>query len=121
MYPSVPSTPTHSDRPGTAIGSDMAFYSRGSAAGAITTTTVYAARGWPAACVLGAIDAAPALITGAVAHHGLAPADGHRPTRTVRACSRAIMAGCPPAGYSSLSSVRRLLTGRCCAGTLPRG
>jgi predicted MFS family arabinose efflux permease len=43
------------------IGAYMIYYSLGSALGAITTSTLYEHRGWPAACLLGAGYAAAAL------------------------------------------------------------
>lgn len=42
------------DRGSSVIGANMAFYSLGSALGAITTTWVYGIAGWPAASALGA-------------------------------------------------------------------
>ncbi|MCK2217241.1 MFS transporter [Actinomadura sp. ATCC 31491] len=50
-------------RPGGVIGVYMAFYSLGSALGAITTTWASSALGWPAASALGAAYAALALLT----------------------------------------------------------
>ncbi|MEW2484990.1 MFS transporter [Streptomyces sp. NPDC048411] len=43
------------------IGAYMAFYSLGSALGAVTTTWTYTAAGWPAACLLGTGYATVAL------------------------------------------------------------
>ncbi len=48
------------------IGGYMIFYSIGSAAGAIASTTLYAAAGWPAVCLLGASFGALALMLWAV-------------------------------------------------------
>lgn len=47
------------------IGAYMAFYSLGSALGAITTTWAYSVAGWPAACLLGAAYAAFGLLVAA--------------------------------------------------------
>lgn len=47
---------------GRLIGGYMVFYSIGSALGAITSTAVYAAAGWPAVCLLGATFSLLALL-----------------------------------------------------------
>lgn len=44
------------------VGGYMVFYSLGSACGAIASTLVYAATGWPGVCVLGGAIAAVALL-----------------------------------------------------------
>lgn len=56
-------TAAHPERSSTVIGAYMAFYSLGSALGAITTTWAYSIAGWPAASLLGAAYAAMALLT----------------------------------------------------------
>ncbi|MEV0247064.1 MFS transporter [Nocardia sp. NPDC050712] len=48
-------------RAGSVIGAYMAFYSLGSAAGALTTAWAYSARGWPGSCWAGAGYALAAL------------------------------------------------------------
>ena len=62
------------------IGAYMAFYSLGSALGAVTTAWTYATAGWPAACLLGAGYATAALAVCALSPRpspaGAAP---HRP------------------------------------------
>ncbi|WP_081511702.1 MFS transporter [Nocardia donostiensis] len=55
-------TAAHPHRPGSVIGAYMAFYSLGSALGAITTTWAYSTWGWPASCWLGAIYSLSALV-----------------------------------------------------------
>lgn len=47
-------TAAHSDHAGSVIGAYMAFYSLGSALGAITTAWAYSAWGWAASCWIGA-------------------------------------------------------------------
>ncbi|WP_308286981.1 MFS transporter [Actinomadura parmotrematis] len=54
-------TTAHPDRAGAVIGAYMAFYSLGSATGAITTAWAYAARGWTASSLLGALYALAGL------------------------------------------------------------
>ncbi|MFE0173181.1 MFS transporter [Streptomyces sp. NPDC059002] len=54
------------DAGGRLIGGYMVFYSIGSATGALASTTVYAAAGWGAVCLLGAAISATALILWAV-------------------------------------------------------
>ncbi|WP_419998861.1 MFS transporter [Streptomyces boninensis] len=65
------SAPTHPDRSSSTIGAYMAFYSLGSALGAITTTWAYSAAGWPAVSLLGAAYAALGLLASAAAPHRL--------------------------------------------------
>ncbi|MGH8876034.1 MAG: MFS transporter [Stackebrandtia sp.] len=55
-------TTAHPAHSSSVIGAYMAFYSLGSALGAITTTLAYSAAGWPAASLLGAVYAALALL-----------------------------------------------------------
>ncbi|MFB6989657.1 MFS transporter [Streptomyces sp. NPDC056178] len=57
------------------IGGYMVFYSVGSAAGALASTTVYARAGWGAVCVLGAAFSALALVVWAATRTGM-PAAG---------------------------------------------
>lgn len=58
-------TTAHPDRP-SVVGAYMAFYSLGSALGAITTTWAYAAWGWPASSLLGACYALAGLVVWAL-------------------------------------------------------
>ncbi|MCR6484698.1 MFS transporter [Amycolatopsis sp. OK19-0408] len=58
-------TTAHPDRSSSVIGTYMAFYSLGSALGAVTTTWAYSAAGWPAVCLLGAGYAALGLVVAA--------------------------------------------------------
>jgi predicted MFS family arabinose efflux permease len=55
-------TTAHPDQSSGVIGAYMAFYSLGSALGAITTTWAYSAAGWPAASLLGGTYAALGLL-----------------------------------------------------------
>ncbi|HEY3688081.1 MAG TPA: MFS transporter [Streptosporangiaceae bacterium] len=55
-------TAAHPDRASSVIGAYMAFYSLGSALGAITTTAAYAAWGWPGSSLLGALYALAGLV-----------------------------------------------------------
>ncbi|MBC7300704.1 MAG: MFS transporter [Nocardia sp.] len=50
-------TTAHPDRAGSVIGAYMAFYSLGSALGAVTTTWAYTRWGWWASCLSGALYA----------------------------------------------------------------
>lgn len=54
-------TAAHPDRTSSVIGGYMVFYSVGSALGAVTTTTAYAAAGWIGSSILGAAFAISAL------------------------------------------------------------
>ncbi|MGV9638206.1 MFS transporter [Nocardia rhamnosiphila] len=56
-------TAAHPDRTGSVIGAYMAFYSLGSALGAITTTWAYTTWGWQASCLTGALYALGGLVT----------------------------------------------------------
>ncbi|MEV1178403.1 MFS transporter [Nonomuraea sp. NPDC049784] len=63
-------TTAHPDRASSVIGAYMAFYSLGSALGAITTTWAYATWGWPASSLLGALYALAGLVVWALSRHG---------------------------------------------------
>ncbi|MFF7246055.1 MFS transporter [Embleya sp. NPDC008237] len=65
------------------IGGYMIFYSIGSAGGAIASTTLYAAAGWPAVCLLGAAFGALALTVWAVDSLRKPRQDGASPGPTV--------------------------------------
>ncbi|MEU8700134.1 MFS transporter [Streptomyces sp. NPDC048680] len=54
-------TAAHPEHSSSVIGAYMAFYSLGSALGAVTTAWAYAAAGWWASCLLGAAYAGAAL------------------------------------------------------------
>ncbi|ROQ81691.1 putative MFS family arabinose efflux permease [Streptomyces sp. CEV 2-1] len=54
-------TAAHPERSSSVIGAYMAFYSLGSALGAVTTAWAYASSGWWASCLLGAAYAVAAL------------------------------------------------------------
>ncbi|MFJ6464084.1 MFS transporter [Streptomyces sp. NPDC091387] len=54
-------TAAHPEHSSSVIGAYMAFYSLGSALGAVTTAWAYAAAGWWASCLLGAAYAVAAL------------------------------------------------------------
>ncbi|TDD28513.1 MFS transporter [Nonomuraea terrae] len=65
---------------GGVIGAYMAFYSLGSALGAVTTAWTYATAGWPAACLLGAGYATAALAVWALSPRPRPPgAAPHQP------------------------------------------
>ncbi|BDU01095.1 MFS transporter [Nocardia sputorum] len=55
-------TAAHPHRAGSVIGVYMAFYSLGSALGAVATTWAYGAGGWRASCWVGALFALSALV-----------------------------------------------------------
>ncbi len=59
----------------------MVFYSVGSAVGAIAATTLYAAAGWGAVCVLGAAFSCAGFALWAFTRHG-APASAAAPGST---------------------------------------
>lgn len=65
-------TAAHPEHSSSVIGAYMAFYSLGSALGAVTTAWVYAAAGWWASCLLGAACAAAALAVWALARRAAA-------------------------------------------------
>ncbi|GEM30869.1 MFS transporter [Nocardia neocaledoniensis NBRC 108232] len=56
-------TSSYPDRAGSVIGAYMAFYSLGSALGAVTTAWAYTTWGWWASCLTGAVYAVAALAT----------------------------------------------------------
>ncbi|MFF4749105.1 MFS transporter [Streptomyces sp. NPDC002514] len=62
-------TAAYPERSSSAIGTYMAFYSLGSALGAVTTTWAYTAAGWRASCLLGAAYAVAALIVWTLARN----------------------------------------------------
>ncbi|ADD43020.1 MFS transporter [Stackebrandtia nassauensis] len=85
-------TTAHPERSSTVIGAYMAFYSLGSALGAITTTWAYSLAGWPAASLLGAAYAALALLVAAALHQTptrphAKPADGNHTRAETARCS----------------------------------
>jgi predicted MFS family arabinose efflux permease len=59
-------TTAHPDRSSSVIGAYMAFYSLGSALGAITTAWAYATWGWPASSLLGGLYALAGLVVWAL-------------------------------------------------------
>ncbi|WP_280269939.1 MFS transporter [Nocardia wallacei] len=67
-------TTAHPDRASSVVGVYMAFYSLGSALGAVTTTWAYSAWGWWASCSAGALYALGALAVWGVAQLLRAPA-----------------------------------------------
>ena len=71
-------TMTHPDRTSSVVGGYMIFYSLGSALGAITTTTVFAATGWAGSSVLGAAFAACALVVWASSRRAATSPSPHR-------------------------------------------
>lgn len=64
-------TAAHPDRTSSVIGGYMIFYSLGSALGAATTTTAFAAAGWTGSSVLGAAFAGCAFAVWALARTGV--------------------------------------------------
>ncbi|WP_433427455.1 MFS transporter [Nonomuraea sp. CA-141351] len=81
-------TTAHPDRASSVIGAYMAFYSLGSALGAISTTWAYATWGWPASSLLGALYALAGLVVWALsrafARHG---ADLSHVATTAKECA----------------------------------
>ncbi|MCC3764798.1 MFS transporter [Glycomyces sp. TRM65418] len=75
----------HPDRTSTVIGAYMAWYSLGSALGAVTTAWAYSAAGWPAASLLGAAYAATGLVVAAATRRSTAPSPVGRPDDAVAA------------------------------------
>jgi predicted MFS family arabinose efflux permease len=65
----------------------MAFYSLGSALGAITTTWAYSATGWPAAGLLGAAYAALGLLVATSTRRFTALPRTQQPSASVSATS----------------------------------
>ncbi|MEV0108861.1 MFS transporter [Nocardia sp. NPDC050799] len=83
-------TTAHPDRTGSVIGAYMAFYSLGSALGAITTTWAYTTWGWQASCLTGALYALGGFVTWGVTRSvAAAPPAGDDPA-TPPADSRGI-------------------------------
>ncbi|MFC9440540.1 MFS transporter [Nocardia sp. NPDC057030] len=77
-------TAAHPDHASSVIGAYMAFYSLGSALGAITTTWAYSNWGWSAACWVGAAYSLAALILwglGQITRRGVTSPPGPRPER----------------------------------------
>ncbi|MFB8280501.1 MFS transporter [Nocardia colli] len=75
-------TAAHPDHASSVIGAYMAFYSLGSALGAIATTWAYSNWGWPAACWIGAGYALSALVLwglGQVTRRGVASSPAPQP------------------------------------------
>ncbi|ARZ72119.1 transporter [Streptomyces albireticuli] len=60
----------HPDAGSRLIGGYMVFYSLGSATGALASTSLYAAAGWGAVCVLGATFSCLGLVLWAFTRHG---------------------------------------------------
>ncbi|MEV6279294.1 MFS transporter [Nocardia sp. NPDC051832] len=84
-------TAAHPQHSGSVIGAYMAFYSLGSALGALTTSWAYSAGGWPASCWAGAGYALAALvlwgldrITGMKGFHRNGGTDAREPDHAVR-------------------------------------
>ncbi|WP_280378937.1 MFS transporter [Nocardia wallacei] len=73
-------TAAHSDHAGGVIGGYMAFYSLGSALGAITTAWAYSHGGWAASCWVGAGYAVAAVLVWAGAHSTSRAGDTQPPT-----------------------------------------
>ncbi|MEU2123567.1 MFS transporter [Nocardia niwae] len=67
-------TTAHPNRASSVIGVYMAFYSLGSALGAITTTWAYSSWGWRGSCWAGALYALSALVVWGLARLGGGPA-----------------------------------------------
>jgi predicted MFS family arabinose efflux permease len=63
-------TAAHGDRASSVIGAYMAFYSLGSALGAVTSAWAYTAWGWWASCLAGAAFGLLGLLVWARARHG---------------------------------------------------
>ncbi|MEV4839829.1 MFS transporter [Nonomuraea sp. NPDC049486] len=79
-------TTARPDQSSSVIGAYMAFYSLGSALGAITTTWAYSAMGWPAASLLGAAYAALGLLVATSTRRFTAPPRTQQPSASVSAC-----------------------------------
>ncbi|WP_051175263.1 MFS transporter [Nocardia exalbida] len=79
-------TTAHPHRASSVIGAYMAFYSLGSALGALTTAWAYSTRGWQASCWAGAAYSLAALVVwgltqvSGITRPGAAGAPGPRPT-----------------------------------------
>ncbi|MBB5916230.1 putative MFS family arabinose efflux permease [Nocardia transvalensis] len=74
-------TAAHPDRAGSVIGAYMAFYSLGSALGAITTTWAYSVWGWQGSCWFGAAYSASALALWGLGQATRSVATGSAPPR----------------------------------------
>ncbi|MEW2378007.1 MFS transporter [Micromonospora sp. NPDC047812] len=81
-------TTARPDQGSSVIGAYMAFYSLGSALGAITTTWAYSARGWSAASLLGAAYAALGLLVATSTRRFAALPKAQQPSASVSATSR---------------------------------
>ncbi|MFI6786713.1 MFS transporter [Nonomuraea sp. NPDC050383] len=81
-------TAARPDQSSSVIGAYMAFYSLGSALGAITTTWAYSAAGWPAASLLGGAYAALGLLVAISTRRFTALPGARRPGEPVSATSR---------------------------------
>ncbi|MGV9742467.1 MFS transporter [Nocardia farcinica] len=98
-------TTAHPDRATAVIGAYMAFYSLGSALGAITTTWAYSAWGWAASCWLGAGYAASGLLLWAIAQF-TAPSD-YTLKRNSTEFRHGRTSGTPASQSDTLVSIRR--------------
>lgn len=74
-------TTARPDETSSVIGAYMAFYSVGSAVGAVTTSWTYTTWGWPASCILGAAFALAALAVWMAYRHA-APSKSSAPYPT---------------------------------------
>lgn len=81
-------TTARPDQSSSVIGAYMAFYSLGSALGAITTTWAYSATGWSAASLLGAAYAALGLLVATSTRRFAALPIAQQPSASVSATSR---------------------------------
>ncbi|WP_406312886.1 MFS transporter [Streptosporangium sp. NBC_01639] len=81
-------TTARPDQSSSVIGAYMAFYSLGSALGAITTTWAYSTAGWSAASLLGAAYAALGLLVAISTRRFTALPRAQQPSASVSATSR---------------------------------
>lgn len=81
-------TTARPDQSSSVIGAYMAFYSLGSALGAITTTWAYSTAGWSAASLLGAAYAALGLLVAISTRRFTALPRAQQPSASVSAASR---------------------------------
>ncbi|MEU4643355.1 MFS transporter [Micromonospora sp. NPDC023814] len=81
-------TTARPDQSSSVIGAYMAFYSLGSALGAITTTWAYSATGWSAVSLLGAAYAALGLLVATSTRRFAALPIAQQPSASVSATSR---------------------------------
>lgn len=72
-------TAAHPEHSSSVIGAYMAFYSLGSALGAVTTAWAYTSAGWWASCLLGAAYAVAALAVWALARRSAVVSPGRCP------------------------------------------